>query len=258
MEDGMKLKVGDRVRFREWHDMEREFGCNEVGTILCRYGFIEDMIPLCGTYATVKSLDGDGRVYLEGFSNAVFNVEGVAFSVDMVEKVKEDGRTPSALEGYSALENLMAAVHAKSREEQGIESTLGGAGKVEGNPRLNCRGMDCTYCALRCKDGCLKSISLITPSEIGRLEAYLKEGAVDWLKVARDTPILVRDTDGEKWLRRYFAEYNPDLGGVLAYCSGATSWSQPDGSPCIAWKQARVDRVEDRRTGGDAYLQMKK
>lgn len=258
MEEGMELKRGDRVCFREWRDMADEFGCNENGTIKCKYGFMDDMIPLCGTYATVESVDYDGRVRLMYFSNTAFDTAAYAFSADMLVKATEGERKVSALEGYSALVNLMAGALAKSKEAEGIVATQCGAGKVEGDgdARLDCHGLDCTYCALRGKDGCLKHIPDLTPSDIRRLEAYLKGDAIDWSKVARDTPILVRDTDDDEWLRRYFAEYNPDRGGVLAYHLGATSWSQADDDPLIAWKQARVDRAEDRRTGGDAYVQM--
>lgn len=49
------------------------------------------------------------------------------------------------------------------------------------------------------------------------------EPPIDWLKVAVDTPILVRDNASLEWTKRYFAKY--ENGSVFTWSDGATSWS---------------------------------
>lgn len=81
-----KFKVGELVRIRQWDDMEKEFGTNDIGDILCENGFIEEMYPLCGLYAEIVSLDKDGRVGLK-FFNCEGSYTGYTYSTDMIEKV---------------------------------------------------------------------------------------------------------------------------------------------------------------------------
>ena len=54
------------------------------------------------------------------------------------------------------------------------------------------------------------------------LEEY-EEPEVDWSKVEVDTPILVRDYEGQEWARKYFAKYENKT--IYAWDSGCTSWS---------------------------------
>lgn len=81
-----KFKVGELVKIRQWDDMAKEFGTNDIGDILCENGFIKEMYPVCGLYAEIVSLDKDCRVGLK-----FFNREGVytnyTYSADMIEKV---------------------------------------------------------------------------------------------------------------------------------------------------------------------------
>ena len=63
---------------------------------------------------------------------------------------------------------------------------------------------------------------------------------VDWSKVEVDTPILVRDCECEKWLKRYFAEYKD--GVVYAWNSGATSWNE---DYMTGWKYAKLAESEE-------------
>lgn len=42
------IQVGDMVRFRQWEDMESEFGLNSRGSINCPFDFTLDMAYLCG------------------------------------------------------------------------------------------------------------------------------------------------------------------------------------------------------------------
>lgn len=80
-----KFTVGELVRIRQWDDMEKEFGVDEDGSIMCLYSFTEGMKPLCGKYAEIVSLDGS-RVKLK-----LFNCDGLntswGYSTDMIEKV---------------------------------------------------------------------------------------------------------------------------------------------------------------------------
>lgn len=61
------------------------------------------------------------------------------------------------------------------------------------------------------------------------------EQSIDWSKVPVDTPILVKDTEDDDWMNRYFAEYKN--GTVYAWCNGATSWTEK--SKC-EWQYAKL------------------
>jgi len=63
-----EFNVGDRVQFKEWDEMEKEFGLNFWGAIRCSICFSSDMRHLCGTYATIKKICRDGTVSLSEFS----------------------------------------------------------------------------------------------------------------------------------------------------------------------------------------------
>ena len=71
------------------------------------------------------------------------------------------------------------------------------------------------------------------------LEDY-EEPETDWNKVEIDTPILVRDCECEKWLKRYFAEYKD--GVVYAWNGGATSWNE---DYMTGWKYAKLAESEE-------------
>lgn len=68
------------------------------------------------------------------------------------------------------------------------------------------------------------------------------EPPVDWSKVAVDTPILVRDSEGEKWKNRHFAKYEGGI--VYAWRSGATSWSACSNS-ITDWGMAKLAESEE-------------
>lgn len=53
-----EFKVGDRVRIRQWEDMEKEFGIDKDGAIECpaRY-FTKHMRHLCGRTATINDIN---------------------------------------------------------------------------------------------------------------------------------------------------------------------------------------------------------
>ena len=66
---------------------------------------------------------------------------------------------------------------------------------------------------------------------------------VDWCKVAVDTPILVRDSEGSVWRKRYFAKY--ENGKVYTWLGGATSWSVDSGD-VTDWKMAKLAESEEK------------
>ena len=92
----------------------------------------------------------------------------------------------------------------------------------------NCNGIDCTRC------GMLQKIWL--------LEEYKEpeEPEVDWNNVEVDTPILIRDYEGQEWARRYFAKYENET--IYAWDSGRTSWT---GDGATEWKYAKLAESEE-------------
>ena len=94
----------------------------------------------------------------------------------------------------------------------------------------NCNGLDCIRCSM------LRAIWL--------MEEY-EEPEVDWSKVEVDTPILVRDNDGDKWIRRYFAKYDGKI--VYAWNCGRTSWSTLNDNEVTDWKYAKLAESEESK-----------
>ena len=67
-----------------------------------------------------------------------------------------------------------------------------------------------------------------------------KEPKVDWSNVKVDTPILVRDYEGQEWARKYFAKYENET--IYAWDSGRTSWT---GDGVTEWKYAKLAESEE-------------
>lgn len=67
-----------------------------------------------------------------------------------------------------------------------------------------------------------------------------KLNIIDWSTVKVDTKILVRDTNGGEWKKRYFARYENET--VYAFDSGKTSWSANVNhlSDLVPWDFAEV------------------
>lgn len=51
------IHIGDRLRVRQWGDMELEFGRNASGSIRCMFGFTKEMRYLCGKPFTIKTTE---------------------------------------------------------------------------------------------------------------------------------------------------------------------------------------------------------
>ena len=77
------FKDGDRVQFKEWDEMEKEFGLNLSGSIKCYLSFATGMRYLCGTYATIKEIFLSGTVTLSEFSTR--GSPFWAYSTDMLK-----------------------------------------------------------------------------------------------------------------------------------------------------------------------------
>ena len=83
------FKVGERVRIRQWDDMEREFGLDPFGDIDCRPFFTRDMEGegLCGRTATIVTIYSDGYVDL-AFDDKSGDIEW-EYSTAMLEPMKK-------------------------------------------------------------------------------------------------------------------------------------------------------------------------
>lgn len=88
----------------------------------------------------------------------------------------------------------------------------------------NCSGINCTACSMR------MMLWLLEDCE---------ESEVNWNKIEVNTPILVRDCDDDRWIKRYFAKYENEI--IYAWNSGATSWST---SCMTGWKYAKLAESE--------------
>jgi hypothetical protein len=64
---------------------------------------------------------------------------------------------------------------------------------------------------------------------------------IDWDKVPVDTPILVKQSDGDDWEKRHFAFYKN--GRVYAWLSGTTSWTNNNANDTFSWGKAKIAEV---------------
>ena len=97
------------------------------------------------------------------------------------------------------------------------------------------------------------SCAYLSCSDCGRrqmlwfIEEY-EEPEVDWSKVEVDTPILVKNSEYEEWLKRHFAKY--ENGKVYAWQVGCTSWTE---NIMTDWDYAKLaeDAKEDKEAETD-------
>lgn len=74
-------KVGDKVKIRQWDDMEKEFGLNNWGSINCKNeSFVTDMKKFCGKIVTINNVNAN-----DGF-NIKEDEECWRFTEEMIEK----------------------------------------------------------------------------------------------------------------------------------------------------------------------------
>lgn len=74
-------------------------------------------------------------------------------------------------------------------------------------------------------------------------EQEYTEPPVDWSKVEVDTPILVRSSESDEWIRRHFAKFED--GFVYAWSIGKTHWSVGDECDVTDWKYAKLVESEE-------------
>lgn len=88
-----KFKVGDRVRIRQWADMEKEFGLDKDGDIMPPCIFTKVMKHLCGRVATVTSV---GTPFV-GYVGLKFDDESGriawTYTFDMLEPINAKQKT---------------------------------------------------------------------------------------------------------------------------------------------------------------------
>ena len=80
-----EFKVGDRVQFKSWEEMEKEFGLDDDGYIDIFPAFTKGMKYLCGTYATIEEINSNGRVFLTDHTSNKGNINYWNFSLDMLK-----------------------------------------------------------------------------------------------------------------------------------------------------------------------------
>lgn len=81
------IKIGDRLRVREWEDMVEEFG-DDGYDIACDLTFTQNMRYMCGRPFTVEEISTDSRRF--------FSKEGMewrwSISADMLEPLEIDDK----------------------------------------------------------------------------------------------------------------------------------------------------------------------
>ena len=80
-----EFKVGDRVQFKSWEEMEKEFGVDDDGYIDIFPAFTKGMKYLCGTYATIEEINSDGRVFLTDSTSNKGNIYNWVYYLDMLK-----------------------------------------------------------------------------------------------------------------------------------------------------------------------------
>lgn len=103
-----------------------------------------------------------------------------------------------------------------------------------------CLSMNCSECEFqRLRRKC-------NESRINWLYKEYEEPKVDWSKVPVDTPIYVRDEQGQKWQPRYFAEYKDEK--VYTWIDGRTSFTAPNHwNYTREWEYAKLARDTNER-----------
>lgn len=81
------FKEGERVRFKSWEEMEKEYGVDSFGDIKCYLDFTTEMKPFCNTYATIREIDSSGEVILMLSSAKNISLSDWQFSTDMIKHI---------------------------------------------------------------------------------------------------------------------------------------------------------------------------
>lgn len=109
------FKVGDRVQFKSWEEMAKEFGVI-CGDIPCRHIFTSEMKHLCGTYATIISITGK-KVDLQDFT-AEGDLEW-KYSTDMIKPVTSEPKRTFTEDEKVILRNIREEFRWIARDRDG-------------------------------------------------------------------------------------------------------------------------------------------
>ena len=99
-------------------------------------------------------------------------------------------------------------------------------------------GVPCKCNKITCRECDFDNTAVCLNNRVKWFKAEYVEPPVDWSKVPIDTPILVRDSENEKWIKRHFAKY--EGGKVWAYRNGTTSWTN-NGIYCWTFEKLAAD-----------------
>ena len=110
-----------------------------------------------------------------------------------------------------------------------------GIDSITGKPKM-CNELFCLDCVFKDQDCC-------SPKKVEQWLQSEHVEQVDWSKVEVDTPILVRESEQNPWLKRYFAKFKN--GKVYAWNGGKTSWSIEDKIDMLCWKYAKLAESEE-------------
>lgn len=117
---------------------------------------------------------------------------------------------------------------------------------IQGQPRICNSSLLCDECLFNNKnsDFCSGEALNWLFSEYKEPEVDWSKVKVDWSKVKVDTPILVRESEQNPWLKRHFAKFKG--GKVYAWNSGKTFWSIEDKIGMLCWKYAKLAESEEQ------------
>lgn len=102
---GKGFKVGDRVQFKSWKEMEKEFELNSRGNIeMGGVRFKQEMRHLCGTYATIKRINGI-NVELCDFTSSG-NIFPWWYTLDMLKHAENEPKWVFTEEEKAILRNV--------------------------------------------------------------------------------------------------------------------------------------------------------
>lgn len=122
------FKVGDRVRIRDWDDMEREYGTDSDGDInLPDVVFTRCMRHLCGRCATIRSISSqDDIIGLENWSDTSGDITWF-FTKSMLEPAEENTlkQTSITIDKYGMnISSHDGMIWLKENEEKGEKKDM--------------------------------------------------------------------------------------------------------------------------------------
>ena len=106
-----EIEIGDKLRIREWDDMENEFGKDVLGRIRTRARFLPKMRELCGSPFTVADkrnyfADGVPEVALWVYASSedceTINHSTFLITSDMLERATNSGELSDSPEDFDA------------------------------------------------------------------------------------------------------------------------------------------------------------